>query len=377
METLGGALEFVLNEKESVLQDVRQLVEMESPSTDKALLDRTASFISSMAEKRISCTVETVEQKENGNHLRIRVGKSNDKPVLMLAHYDTVWPAGTLSKLPFRVDGGKATGPGIFDMKTGLVQGLWAIKALGESGLKRPAVLLCTSDEEIGSPSSRSLIEDEARKAAAVLVLEPSRDGMLKTARKGTGMFEVRVTGRASHAGLDPTRGVSAVDELARLILELHALTDMEKGTTLNVGVISGGSRRNVVAGEASAEVDLRIADNKELERVLTAIKNLKPHNGDAKIEVSGGLNRPPMVRNEKIAGLYGLAKGLASQIGFDLGECSVGGASDGNFCAALGLPVLDGLGAVGDGAHSLSEHVVVDEIPRRAALVAGLLAAI
>jgi glutamate carboxypeptidase len=293
----------------------------------------------------------------------------------MVGHFDTVWPAGTLAHMPFQVEDGQARGPGVFDMKAGLVQAFWALRALRETGSRHPPVVfLLNSDEEIGSPGSRPLIEEEARKAALSMVLEPSFHGALKTARKGVGMFTVHVTGRASHAGSEPSEGVSAIEEACRITLELHAETNAETGTTVNVGVFRGGTRGNVVAAEAVLEVDLRVATESEAQRMTRAILGLRPHHPDARVQVSGGMNRPPMERTPDVVRLFEHARALARELGIELQEASVGGGSDGNFCALVNPAVLDGLGAVGDGAHALSEHVLIEHMVPRATLVARLL---
>ena len=258
---------------------------------------------------------------------------------------------------------------------SGLVQGIWGLRALQVKGLlRRPVVLLANSDEEIGSPTSRPIIEREAARARAALVLEPSARGAVKTARKGVGMFRVQVTGRAAHAGLEPQRGVSAIDELARLVLELHALSDPRTGTTVNVGVIQGGTRVNVTAARAWADVDLRVASVAEGERAEKAILGLAPHHPEASISVRGGMNRPPMERTPGVAALYQQASELAAEMGFELDEATVDDGSDGNFVAALSLPLLDGLGAVGEGAHAANEWMNVSAMPQRAALFARLI---
>jgi glutamate carboxypeptidase len=293
----------------------------------------------------------------------------------LLGHFDTVWTQGTLEKMPFEVVDGVATGPGVFDMKCGLVQGFWAVRALREvEGIERPVVFLCNSDEEVGSPNSRALIEEEARRARAVLVLEPSLDGALKTARKGVGRFRIHVEGRPSHAGLNPEAGISAIEEMARLILELHGYTNLETGTTVNVGVIKGGTRYNVVAADASAEVDVRAVTTAEAERIEEIIRTLDSHHPEATVSVEGGQIWPPMERTEKTEELFEHARLLAGELGFDLKEGLAGGASDGCLCAAVGAPTLDGLGAVGGGAHAADEHVEVESIPSRTALVARLI---
>jgi glutamate carboxypeptidase len=370
-------LEFLTGHHREMLDDLRRFVEHETPSTEKRLLDGFARFLAQYAEERAGGRAEVLPAEGSGDHVRVRWGgEDGGPPILLLGHYDTVWPTGTLETMPFDVRDGVATGPGVFDMKCGLVQGFWAVRAVREAvGNDRPLVFLCNSDEEVGSPSSRALIEEEARQAAAVLVLEPSLDGALKTARKGVGRFRVHVTGRPAHAGLDPTGGISAIDELARLTLGLHGNSDPEgTGTTVNVGVVAGGTRYNVVAAEAVGEVDVRVVTRAEAERMMGLMSGLEPHHPGARVRVEGGMVWPPMERTQKIAELFGHARRLAGELGFDLQEGLAGGASDGCYCAALGVPVLDGLGAVGGGAHATDEHVEVASMVPRAALVARLL---
>lgn len=370
-------LKFLEDHKEDMLEDLRLFVETETPSTDKPLLDAFAKFLAQHAASVADGRAEILPSEGSGNHVRVRWGDDEaGPPILLLGHYDTVWSAGTLETMPFEVRDGKAAGPGVFDMKCGLVQGLWAVRTLREmAGVERPVRLLCNSDEEVGSPNSRALIEEEARRAAVVLVLEPSLDGALKTARKGVGRYRVRVTGRPAHAGLDPASGVSAVEEMARLVLELHGHTDLEgTGTTVNVGVIDGGTRYNVVAAEAVADVDVRAVKVAEAERMTGVISGLEARHPEAKVSVEGGMIWPPMERTQKMAELFGHARGLAAEIGFELDEGFTGGASDGCLCAALGVPTLDGLGAVGGGAHAADEHMIVATMPQRAALVTRLL---
>lgn len=368
--------EYLEGNEERILKDIGELVEMESPSMDKELLDRAAEFIATYGQKMLGVRPEVVHNENAGNNLIFTVpGTEEVEPILILAHYDTVWPAGTLDRMPFNIDNNIITGPGVFDMKGGLIQGFWAIESLLKKGaLKRTIRILITSDEELGSESSQKLIEKEAAGSYSVLVLEASKDGMVKTGRKGVGRYEIRVTGKASHSGLDHKSGISAVDELSRIVLELHSLTDYDKGTTVNVGVISGGTRSNVVAAEAVAEVDVRIETREESERIESIMKELRPHNSGAKIVVAGGLNRPPMERTEKNVGLYMKAREVAKTIGLDLKDCVVGGASDGNFAAALGVPVLDGLGMVGGNAHAEGEFVYKDTVVQRTILLALLL---
>ena len=357
---------------------LKKLVEHESPSSDKSAVDGLGQKLAAEMEAS-GAGVRIVKANEYGNHLLCRVkGAESGAQVLALGHMDTVWAIGTLTEMPFRIENSRAYGPGSFDMKAGLVQLIFAIRALREAG-RRPAaemLALINSDEEVGSRSSRKLIEDEARRSRAVLVLEPSLSpgGELKTFRKGVGMFSVQVRGRAAHAGLAPRSGVSAIEEMARQIQYLHRLTDHERGITLNVGTVRGGTRINVVAAEAEAEVDLRVstvADGREVEK---KVLSLQPSLDGAEVSVTGGLDRPPLERSPGVVALYEKARELAGELGFELGEGSAGGGSDGNLTAGLGVPTLDGLGAVGDGAHAVHEHVLLSEMPKRAALLARLL---
>jgi len=291
---------------------------------------------------------------------------------------DTVWPVGTTAERPFRVEGDRAFGPGIFDMKTGAAQTIYALRALLELG-QAPAkriVLLYNTDEEIGSPTSRGLIEEEAKRSDAVLVLEPSvpPQGALKTFRKGVGMYTLKITGKASHAGADPELGVSAVTELAHQIIHLNSLADEEQGTTVNVGVVEGGTRRNVIAASARAGIDVRITSLAEAERIHRDLMAVESVLAGTTLEMTGEINRPPMLRTERTVALFEQARHLAAELGFDLQETSSGGGSDGNFTAALGVPTVDGLGAVGEGGHAEHEHILIDHLVPRTALLARLL---
>jgi glutamate carboxypeptidase len=366
----------LLDSKDAMVEDLRAFVEIESPSDVKRKTDEFGDFLTYFVKARLQAGVKTIIQPAYGNHVRVEAGPQNGQPpILMLGHFDTVWPTGTLDTMPFRVEGPLAYGPGILDMKAGLVLGIHALAALQAAELLHvPVVFLFTSDEELGSPSSRPIIEAEAARARAALVLEPSAAGALKTARKGVGMFRVSVEGLAAHAGSNPELGVSAIDELARLIIDLHGLTDPTTGTTVNVGVVTGGTRANVTAARATAEVDLRVTSIAEAQRLEETILGLEAHNPKARVVVTGGMNRPPMERTPGVAALYEMAKGIAAELGFDLKEASVGGGSDANFVTPLGVAVVDGLGAVGDGAHATNEHVEIDSLPIRAALIAGLI---
>jgi glutamate carboxypeptidase len=360
-----------------------EFVRCESPSLDKAAVDRFGEIVA-REWKRRGADVRVLRQEQRGNHLRVEIGQGRGRAagqILVIGHLDTVYPMGTLKKNPFHVSSGKAWGPGTFDMKGGLMLALFAVDALRATGvtLEKRVVFLWTSDEEIGSKSSRAVIERDARRSDAVLVLEPAlgNDGALKTARKGTGGVEIIVTGRSAHAGIAPESGVNAVHELAQQIERLMLMNDPERGIAVQTTVVSGGTVSNVVPEFARAEVDLRfsrLADAAGLERKLHA---LRPILKGAKIEVRGGINRPPLERTAAVQRLFRHAHGLRASMGLKLEEASTGGASDGNFTGALGIATLDGLGAVGDGAHTAHEHVVIRALPERAALIASLLASL
>ncbi|MEU0244272.1 M20 family metallopeptidase [Streptomyces sp. NPDC006235] len=362
--------------------DLRRLVELETPSDDKELLTAGLAAVEAWTHGRLGPPDESrrYDGGPHGDMLELLYRGTSPAVVLVLCHYDTVWPAGTLAEWPFQVSAdGRASGPGVFDMKCGLMQAVWALRLLRELDLPRPSVrLFLNGDEEIGSPASRPHIERLSEDAAATLVCEASAgpEGALKTSRKGVGLFDVTVEGVEAHAGLDPYRGASAVHALAELVTGVAGLGCRERGTTVNVGLIGGGTGRNVVAGRASCGVDVRIPDPAEAARVDTALSSLAPSDPRVRVAVTGGWNRPPMVPTPASRLLFARAQAAAQELGWPLRETAVGGASDGNFVSALGRPVLDGLGAVGDGAHARHEHVLLDHIPPRTALLAGLLMA-
>jgi len=363
-----------------MLETLRELTVLESPSLDKKPADRCCEFL---AEKwlRHGTIAQIIRQKHRGDHLRVvwqpTEGRAKSQ-LLVLGHYDTVYPTGTLTKMPFRVSAGKAYGPGIFDMKAGIVQALFALESIRESQapLHKRLVFLWTSDEEIGSESSRKLIEAEAQRSDAVFVLEPSFGprGLLKTSRKGVGEAELIVHGRSSHAGLAPEKGINAVHELAAQITRLEKWNDLRRGVTVNADIVSGGSRANVIADRAAATLDLRAWRHADMRTLEKRLHSLKPIHRGAKLEIRGGFGRPPL-EHKHSAALFARAKSIARELGFHLGEAAAGGGSDGNFTAALGIPTLDGLGAVGDGAHATHEHILIQSMPQRAALLAALLA--
>jgi len=363
-----------------MLATLRRFVIAESPSLEKAAADRCCGLIAEEWRKR-GARVERIAQKHRGDHLRITYRPQKFRPagqLMVLGHYDTVYSTGTLRKMPFRVSSGRAYGPGTFDMKAGIVQALFALQALqqNKAGRRKRVVFLWTSDEEIGSESSRKLLEAEARRSDAVFVLEPSFGprGLLKTARKGVGEAELIVHGRASHAGLAPEEGINAIHELAQQLARIEKWNDLRRGVTINAGTVEGGTRTNVIPECARAVLDLRALHVSDVRRLERRLHSLRPVHQGARIEVRGGFNRAPLERKMS-ATLFARAESLAAKMGLSLGECTAGGGSDGNFTAALGIPTLDGLGAVGDGAHSSHEHVLINTMPARAALLASLLA--
>lgn len=363
--------------RDEMVERLRSYVVHESPSRDKPALDALARVVRSRFEA-IGADAEILPNMTGGDHVRARwrTAAGEAPPALILGHFDTVWPVGTLAKMPFKVEGDRACGPGTFDMKAGLVLVEFALRAIQilDLDVPRPVVALFTSDEEIGSPTSRRWIEDQARESAYVLVLEPPLPGgALKTARKGVGHFTIEVDGKPAHAGIEPEKGVSAIQELAHQVLAVHALSQ-PPATTLNVGLIQGGTAPNVVAAQAVARVDVRATTAAEAARVEQALHALKPVLPGASLKVTGGFNRPPMERTPRTEALFERARTIGRTLGLELIEGSTGGASDGNFTAALGLPTLDGLGAFGAGAHAEHEHILVESLPERAALLAALL---
>lgn len=365
-----------------MLEFTRWLVEQESMSREG---EANARIAENLGEKlaSIGATVELVSDHRFGSTLLARFDcadrtpRTEEKQLLVVGHLDTVWPIGTLATRPFKIEDDRAFGPGIFDMKAGVMLATFVMRAIKElnSTTRRPVTLLMTCDEETGSVFSRGVIEDEARSAYAALVIEPPiPGGTIKTARKGVGEFELIIHGRPAHAGNDLRAGVSAISELAHQVLAINNLNDFERGMTVNVGVASGGVLSNVVAAEARAFIDMRFRNIDDGERITEAMLNLRPVIDGARIEVRGGINRPPLVRTNETGKLFDHARRLASEIDLDLKEGSVGGGSDGNFIAAHGVPVLDGLGVDGAGAHAEHEHIIISDIPRRAALLTRLI---
>jgi glutamate carboxypeptidase len=369
--------------EKDIVRLLEQFVRCESPSHHKAAVDRFGRMVASEWRRR-GAKVRILRQAKRGDHVRAELWLGAGRPtgqILILGHLDTVYPLGTIAKMPFHIRAGRAYGPGTFDMKAGLALALAAVDALRAAGLRprKRLAFFWNSDEEIGSGTSQHAIEREARRSDAVLVLEPSAgaDGRLKTARKGVGTAEVIVTGRAAHAGLDPGAGVNAVHELALQIVRLEHMNHARRGISLQATVIEGGTVSNVVPAHARAEVDIRYTHLADAPKLHRKVRGLRPILSGARVEVRGGINRPPLERTPAVVALFRRAQTLMREMGLPLGEAWVGGGSDGNFTAALGVPTLDGLGAIGGGAHSVVEHVVVRSLPVRAALLAGLLASL
>jgi glutamate carboxypeptidase len=363
---------------EAYLSDLRAFVELESPTVDKAACDRAGQHLAGLFREYAGAGITWHRQDRWGDHFEARVGQGA-RTILMLGHFDTVWPVGTLTRLPCRIDGDRLTGPGSFDMKYGDMQALWALRFVVDAGAAKDKafVFFGNSDEEVGSPTSRPIIERLARESECVFVLEPSvgEAGAIKLWRKGVGIYHLDVEGVASHAGADPERGRSAVLELAHQVVDLHAVNDPARGTTVNVGVVRGGTRSNVVAAHAEAEIDLRVRTADEARRADERIRNRPAFVTETSARVTGGLNRPPMEETKASRQLYALARRIAADEGFDLPAGGTGGGSDGNFTSAVGAPTLDGLGAVGDGGHADHEHVRVSAIAPRLAWFTRLLA--
>ncbi len=373
-------LEYFRDRQAKVLGLIREIVEIESPSGDIAASQTVTAFLEQTARSiSKSFEIEKVFAEGYGEHFILRAFSSNEKPVLLLGHTDTVHPRGSFQNNPTRIENGKFYGCGIFDMKANCVLTLEVLRAISELNLTppKPITILLSCDEEIGSPTGRVLVEHEARNAAFCLVCEPSAaGGKVKTGRKGTGMFQLKVQGIPAHAGLEPERGASAILEISRQIEKLHSLNNFDIGTTVTVGTMYGGTTSNVVPAEAECSIDVRFRSMSEAERITGEIKNLKPFDTRTKLEITGAINRPPLERTENVVNLYEKARNIALQFGYNLGETQVGGASDGNFVGALGVPVLDGLGIAGDGAHTLEEYIFIEDIPKRAALLALFLLA-
>jgi glutamate carboxypeptidase len=355
---------------------LQSLVEQESPSDDPASINLANALVAKTAAS-FGGTAKIHKQKRFGDVLELRFGpaRSRQKPILLLGHLDTVWPLGTLKTMPFREANGRLSGPGVLDMKAGVVMALAALRSLHTLNLARPVTLLLNSDEEIGSPVSRAITERIAQRSSAVFVLEPAQGLAYKTARKGVGQYNLQVTGVAAHSGVDFEAGHSAVLEMAKLVQTVSNFTDLRKKRTVNCGVLHGGTRSNVVAAEAHAEIDVRIAKASDAARVDKLFRSLRVSNPACRLEITGGINRPPMERTAGTVALFKRARNLAAELGFPLDEAATGGGSDGNFTAALGVPTLDGMGAVGEGAHASHEHIQLEHLVPRTALLAAMIA--
>ncbi len=370
-------VEYFTARTDSIIESIREIVEIESPSRDADASGKVVSWVEAQFRSTgVDVLFERYPAEGFGDHLVIRAFPGTEKPVLLLGHTDTVHPVGTKTINPTRLEGDKFYGCGIFDMKANIVLVLEAFRYFAESGKKppRPINFLLSCDEEIGSRSGREHVEREAAIADHCLVLEPSAAGRVKTGRKGTGMYTIKAHGVPAHAGLEPEKGASAILELSRQIESLHSMNAADRGTTVNVCTASGGTTSNVIPEFAECSVDVRFTTMSEAERIDADIKSLASVDERVSLEVIGGINRPPMERTDAVVDLYEKARQTAADFGYDLGETQVGGASDGNFVGALGIPVLDGLGIAGDGAHTLNEHILVSDIAKRATLVTTLL---
>jgi glutamate carboxypeptidase len=372
-----AALGHFSERRDAMIDEIRSIVDIESPSHNVAqsiaVTDKIVELFCSLS---LNLSIERERAEEYGDHLIIRAFPADEKSILLLGHTDTVHPIGTNVKNPTRIHGDKFYGCGIFDMKANIILMLESLRYFAETGTlpSRPITILLSCDEEVGSHTGRSLVEREAHAAEKCFVFEPSLDGRVKTGRKGTGMFTLHAHGVPAHAGLEPEKGASAILELSRQIERLHELDDVASGTTVNVCTIKGGTTTNVIPEHAECDIDVRFTSSDEASRVAAAIKSLTPFDDRVSLGVAGDINRPPMERTDVVVELYEKARELAASFDYELGEAQVGGGSDGNFVAALGVPVLDGLGIAGAGAHTLDEHILISDIAKRATLVTLLL---
>jgi glutamate carboxypeptidase len=377
-----GRLRYFSEHQDQIVNAIRALVEIESPSDNKPAVDRIGAFLAPRFEA-LGGRTHFHRSTDFGDSLQVDFAAPSQadadrRPVLLLGHYDTVYPLGTLASMPCEIDNGRLRGPGVLDMKSGIALMLHAIAGLQawHGQVPRPVTVFLVSDEEVGSHSSRKVTEALAKESAGVLVLEPAAGlrGAVKTARKGVGEYTLRVKGVAAHAGLDPGKGHSAILELARQIAVVSKLNNLQQGVSVNPGVIEGGTRTNVVAAEASVGIDVRIKSAKQASGLDRKLRSIKPFDKHCKLEMTGGINRLPLERTTGVAALYKKAREIAGQIEWKLEEAAVGGGSDGNFTAGMGIPTLDGMGGVGEGAHAVHEFIVISELPRRALLLAGMI---
>ena len=372
-------LSYAKSRKEEIIRAIGEMVKCESPSDSPADVNRYVDLL--VEHARDIAAPKLIKSDRYGKHLRLDFkvpGRPREAQILGVGHSDTVWPLGTLRMMPYRRQKGRLWGPGVLDMKSGIAFFIYAVRALRdlEIPVRRKIALLVVSDEEVGSKNSRQLTETEAKRSSCVLVLEPgsAMTGKLKTARKGIAGYKLVVQGKAAHAGIDFPTGASAIVELARQIERIAGFTDLALGTTVNPGIISGGTRTNVIAAEARVDIDVRVPNAKDAAAIDRKMHSLRPFDKRCKLAVEGGLNRPPMERTKAVADLFTRAKRIGAEMGMELDESSTGGGSDGNFTAALGVPTLDGLGGVGEGAHAINESILIDRIADRTALLAGLL---
>lgn len=369
-----GLLEYFMSRQDALVGEINELVAIETPSH---YLEGSLRIVELLASKfrEVADSVEIEKAEGVGNHIIVRVGADLGKrPTLILGHTDTVHPLGTIDRNPIRIEDSRLFGPGVFDMKGNIPLVLEALRYLSAVKIERPITVLLSCDEETGSATGRDLVEREAARSTRCLVLEPSAAGAVKTARKGTGVFCLEATGIPAHAGLEPERGANAVAELARQVDSIHAVADRNVGTTVNVTTFSGGTTTNVIPAFAACEIDVRFSNAAEGDRVEAELAALSAKDPRVKLELKGRINRPPLEETDDVMALYERARAAALGLGFELDHTQVGGASDGNFVAALGIPVLDGLGITGDGAHTLDEYIEIEDIPRRAALLTKLL---
>jgi len=368
-------LDYLTGQQELMVEMLGRWVNHDSPTFTKPAVDRMGQMVVDAFKEAGGALAQTYPQPEMGDHYRVTYGQG-ERQILILAHFDTVWPMGEAQKRPFTIENGIAKGPGVHDMKSGTLIGLFALKAIHHLGLKpsHKLVYLLTSDEEIGSLTSRELIETEGRKSSYCLVLEGSMGGPLTTWRKGVGNFRLEITGVPAHSGIEPQKGISAIEEMAHQIQTLHAMTDFERGVSVNVGTVSAGERSNIVARQAQAAIDLRVMTSQDGEEFTGRILNLQPHLSGCELRVSGGMNRWPFEETPAGLALFEKAQSIARELGFEVAKTGSGGGSDGNFVSALGVPTLDGLGSLGWGAHSLSEYTTLDGLPQRATLLAELI---
>lgn len=368
-------LGYLKGQQNAMVSVLEQWVNQDSPTYNKPAVDTMGQIVAQAFIDAGGTLTATHPQPEMGDHYTVTYGEG-DRQILILCHFDTVWPMDEAEKRPFTIENGHGKGPGVHDMKGGTMIGLFALKAIHHLQLKPRYKLnfLLTSDEEIGSLTSRALIEAEGKKSSYCLVLEGSRNGPLTTWRKGVGRFHMEITGLAAHSGIEPQKGVSAIEELARQIQVLHAMTDFERGITVNVGVVSGGERSNVVASHAVARIDLRVMTRGDGDEISQKILGLQPQLPGCQVHMSGRINRWPFEETPAGLALFEKARAIAKDLGFTVDKIGSGGGSDGNFVAAMGVPTLDGLGSLGEGAHALTEYTVLDALPLRAALLAELI---